>query len=73
MIPVPTGVRIWLATGHTDMRRGYSSLSLQVQEVLRTAAGRTVGALWDGIQSVLDAFTPQECSTYLKHAGYAST
>src|SRR5690349_13725120 len=35
MIPVPTGVRAWLATGHTDMRRGFPSLSLQVQEVLR--------------------------------------
>ncbi|ADP71693.1 IS66 Orf2 family protein [Rhodomicrobium vannielii ATCC 17100] len=34
MIPVPTGVRVWLATGHTDMRRGFPSLSLQVQEVL---------------------------------------
>ena len=27
MIPVPTGVRVWLATGHTDMRRGFPSLS----------------------------------------------
>jgi transposase len=35
MIPVPTGVRVWLATGHTDMRRGFPGLSLQVQEVLR--------------------------------------
>jgi transposase len=35
VIPVPTGVRVWLATGHTDMRRGFPSLSLQVQEVLR--------------------------------------
>jgi hypothetical protein len=35
MIPVPTGVRVWLATGRTDMRRGFPSLSLQVQEVLR--------------------------------------
>ncbi|ADP69678.1 IS66 Orf2 family protein [Rhodomicrobium vannielii ATCC 17100] len=35
MIPVPTGVRVWLATGHTDMRRGFPSLSLQVQEVLQ--------------------------------------
>ncbi len=26
MIPVPTGVRVWLATGHTDMRRGFPSL-----------------------------------------------
>src|SRR5208337_4596925 len=35
MIPMPSGVRVWLATGHTDMRRGFPGLSLQVQEVLR--------------------------------------
>ncbi len=35
MIPIPSGVRVWLATGHTDMRKGFASLSLQVQEVLR--------------------------------------
>ena len=26
---------MWLATGHTDMRKGFPSLALQVQEVLR--------------------------------------
>ena len=35
MIPVPSGVRIWLATGHTDMRRGMYGLALQVQQALR--------------------------------------
>ncbi len=35
MIPIPTGVRVWPATGHTDLRKGFASLSLQVQEVLR--------------------------------------
>lgn len=35
MIPMPSGVRVWLATGHTDMRRGFPSLALQVQEVLK--------------------------------------
>ena len=34
MIPVPTGVRVWLATGYTDMRRGFHGLSAQVQTVL---------------------------------------
>jgi len=34
MIPIPTGVRVWLATGHTDMRKGFASLSFLVQEVL---------------------------------------
>ena len=34
MIPMPSGVRVWLATGHTDMRKGWASLALQVQERL---------------------------------------
>lgn len=35
MIPVPVGVRVWIATGRTDMRRGFDGLALQVQETLR--------------------------------------
>ena len=35
MIPVPTGVRVWLATGRTDMRKGFDGLALLVQETLR--------------------------------------
>jgi transposase len=35
MIPVPSGVRVRIATGHTDMRRGMNSLALQVQEGLK--------------------------------------
>ena len=35
MIPVPAGVRVWLATGHTDMRKGFASLALVVQETLK--------------------------------------
>jgi len=34
MIPVPSGVSVWLAMGHTDMRRGMQSLALQVQQAL---------------------------------------
>jgi transposase len=35
MIPIPSGVRVWIATGHTDMRRGMQSLALTVQESLK--------------------------------------
>ena len=35
VIPLPSGSRVWLATGHTDMRRGMNGLALQVQEVLQ--------------------------------------
>jgi transposase len=34
MIP-PSGVRVWLATGATDMRRGMNGLALQVQQALQ--------------------------------------
>jgi len=34
MIPVPGGARVWLALGHTDMRRGMRSLARQVQHAL---------------------------------------
>ncbi len=35
MIPVPSGVRVWIATGHSDMRRGMQGLALQIQEGLK--------------------------------------
>lgn len=62
MIPVPSGVRVWLAVGHTDMRRGMNSLAVQVQQVLhrdphagdlyvfRGKRGHLIKILWhDGI------------------------
>lgn len=35
MIPVRAGVRVWLATGHTDMREEFDGLALMVQETLK--------------------------------------
>ena len=34
MISFPAGVRVWLAGGVTDMRRGMNGLTLQVQQGL---------------------------------------
>ena len=34
MIAPSSGVRVWLANGHTDMRRGMNGLALQVQQAL---------------------------------------
>ncbi|SCB56159.1 IS66 Orf2 like protein [Bradyrhizobium shewense] len=34
MIAIPTGARVWLATGYTDISRGFPSLAQQVLEVL---------------------------------------
>jgi transposase len=62
MIGVPGGMRVWIATGHTDMRRGMNSLALLVQEalkrdphggdlyVLRGKNGKLIKILWhDGL------------------------
>ena len=62
MIPVTAGVRIWIATGHTDMRKGMQGLALLVQEglgrdpfagdvfVFRGRGGSLIKAVWhDGI------------------------
>ena len=62
MIPVASGLRVWIATGHTDMRRGMNTLALQVQEALkrdpdggdlyvfRGKSGKLIKILWhDGL------------------------
>jgi transposase len=45
----------------------------KLKTLLRTAAERTIDALWRSIGTILSAFTPEECSNYFKHAGYAPT
>ena len=62
MIAVPSGARVWIATGHTDMRKGMRGLALLVQEglkrdphagdvfVFRGRGGSLIKALWhDGL------------------------
>ena len=35
MIPVPAVTRVWLASGHTGMRKGLDGLAMLVQETLK--------------------------------------
>ena len=35
MIAIASGTQVWLAVGHTDMRKGFASLALVVQDVLK--------------------------------------
>lgn len=45
-------------------------LFAKLKALLRKAAERSIEALWTRIGTLLDAFTPQECANYLRHAGY---
>ncbi len=42
----------------------------KLKAILRKAATRTIGELWDTIAAALDAFTPNECANYFKACGY---
>ena len=43
-IPIPSAARVWLATGHTDMRKGYQSLALLVQDTIGSGEPSSVAA-----------------------------
>ncbi|MPZ33901.1 MAG: hypothetical protein GEV13_23405, partial [Rhodospirillales bacterium] len=53
MIGLPAETRVWLASGATDMRRGFDGLALLVQEVLEAEAvsisAAQLGYLLEGI------------------------
>ena len=57
MIPIPIGVRVWIATGHTDMRRGMQGLALTVQEQLKRDphAGDSLYLPWPSRRSGQDS------------------
>ncbi len=69
MISAPSGVRVWLAGGVTDMRRGMNGLTLQIQEglgrdphagdlfVFRGRRGDMIKVLWRTTASAC-RFTP---------------
>ena len=44
----------------------------KLKALLRKAAARTRDALWDTIDRLLDAFTPDECENYLINCGYGA-
>ena len=47
-------------------------LFAKLKTLLRKAERRTRDALWRTIGDLIDAFSPNECASYIRHAGYAS-
>ena len=45
----------------------------KLKTLLRKAAERTVEATWQRIGALLTGFTPQDCTNYIRNAGYAAT
>ena len=77
---IPSGARVWIAMGHTDMRKGMQGLALQVQQglkrdphggdlfVFRGRTGSLVKIIWhDGI-----GMSPEEIPIALARFGQVS-
>jgi transposase len=61
MIAFPPSVRVWLAAGHTDMRRGMQGLALQIQEGLHR--GRFI---WPVVKDGLVSLSPAQLGYMLE-------
>jgi len=48
-------------------------LFAKLKHLVRSAAPRTVDALWNLLGRLVDAFPPHECRHYLRHCGYTAT
>ena len=44
----------------------------KLKTLLRKADQRSIAAVWHRIGQLLAAFSPSECQSYFRHAGYAS-
>ena len=67
MIPIPSGVRVWIATGHTDMRRGMQGLALQIQDLFMPGI---TGDLNGQRLALTDDGRGHRCDTQHRGGGY---
>jgi transposase len=65
-----TGARLLYLPPYSPDLNPIEHAFAKLKALLRTAAARTVTALWHTIGQLLDAFSPTECAHYLAHAGY---
>ncbi len=66
------GAQVWFLPPYSPDLNPIELVFAKLKTLLRKAATRTVGALWDKIGELLDRFTPEECANYFRHDGYAS-
>jgi hypothetical protein len=49
-----------------------TTLAQRCRQALLRKAARTIEETWRATGALLDGFTPTECATYFRNAGYAS-
>jgi transposase len=66
------GARLFFLPPYSPDLNPIEQVFAKLKTLLRKATERTVEATWQRIGTLLNAFPPQECASYLRNAGYAS-
>jgi transposase len=66
------GARLFFLPPYSPDLNPIEQVFAKLKHLLRKAAERTVDDTWRRIGILLNHFTPDECSNYLKNSGYAS-
>lgn len=66
------GARLFFLPPYSPDLNPIEMMFAKLKTLMRKAEERTVEACWKRVGEVLKAFSPNECSNYLRHAGYAS-
>ena len=65
------GARVMYLPPYSPDLNPIEQVFAKLKALLRRAAARTVDSLWSMVGQLLDAFSPAECRSYLRHCGYA--
>jgi len=65
------GARLWFLPAYSPDFNPIEQLFSRLKRLLRSAAERSAEAVWRRIGKLLNHFSQQECSNYLRNSGYA--
>lgn len=65
------GAELWYLPPYSPDLNPLEMMFSKLKALLRKAEERSVEGLWNRIGNILTQFSPQECTNYFKHAGYA--
>jgi transposase len=66
-----TGARLFYLPPYSPDLNPIEQLFAKLKALLRAAAERSIPALWDRIGEIINSISSIECTSYLRHAGYA--
>ena len=67
------GAKLFFLPAYSPDLNPIEQVFAKLKHLLRKANERSKEAVWRRIGSLLEHFSPQECSNYLRNSGYGST